>query len=585
MIRNIQLAHWRAYETLDLSLTRPVTFLVAPNGVGKTSVVEAVRWGLLGTPVDRSIVRAIRTGHDSASVQLDLSMPGHADVRIIRTLRRNGAKTFEALIDGIDVDEVQFRQALRESWAASPELLDSIIFGAAPPAKGSGFPIRDHLADVFGIASLLGAATGLKAERDATGARIKSLRDDLSGTDEAIGAAAQEVVGLEAAIEALSADRLAAEQTARERDGMSALAAAWERYRAEVEAYSERTRSLVTEMAAVLHVTDPEPTLAIEAGELDARRALDERIAAQSAADVAAASAASGAELLSVATDRCPTCLRPLTSHERDVALRSHGAAIGDARSEADRRTREIGEARDRLASIAQFRRAFNELRAPAQPDGPDPGPEAAEQQGAARAQASRLAEQHGALTSTLEVAQNRLNELRRAADDQSALVVAARHDLVFDVTQKSLNAVADRYLAQRIEPLAQEIGRRWKLLFGSDGLQFGANGQLTLTDGDVELELTDLSGGERSTALLVTRLLLAGSATKASTIWFDEPLEHLDPRRRAAVAQTLVRAAQAGAVGQTLVTTYEEGLARRLASTAPDDVEVIHVETNPSEG
>ena len=86
---------------------------------------------------------------------------------------------------------------------------------------------------------------------------------------------------------------------------------------------------------------------------------------------------------------------------------------------------------------------------------------------------------------------------------------------------------------------------------------------------------------GERSTALLVTRLLLAGSATRAPTVWFDEPLEHLDPRRRAATAQTIVRAAQAGAVGQLLVTTYEEGLARRLAATAPDTVELTYARTN----
>ena len=59
--------------------------------------------------------------------------------------------------------------------------------------------------------------------------------------------------------------------------------------------------------------------------------------------------------------------------------------------------------------------------------------------------------------------------------------------------------------------------------------------------------------------------------------MWFDEPLEHLDPRRRAAVAQTIVRAAQLGAVDQIIVTTYEEEIARRLATTAPDHVQVTY--------
>jgi hypothetical protein len=151
----------------------------------------------------------------------------------------------------------------------------------------------------------------------------------------------------------------------------------------------------------------------------------------------------------------------------------------------------------------------------------------------------------------------------------------------VAEVTQKTLNAVADRYLTERIEPLAHEVSRRWKLVFGSDGLQFGFDGQLRLHNGDIDLALGDLSGGERATALMVTRLLLVGTVARASTIWFDEPLEHLDPRRRAAVARTLLLAAQAGAVGQILVTTYEEGIARRLAAMAPETVDLTYARTD----
>ena len=94
-------------------------------------------------------------------------------------------------------------------------------------------------------------------------------------------------------------------------------------------------------------------------------------------------------------------------------------------------------------------------------------------------------------------------------------------------------------------------------------------------------MECDDLSGGERATALIVTRLLLANSLARASSVWFDEPLEHLDPRRRAAIAQTMVSAVQAGTVGQILVTTYEENLARRLAAAAPDTVALTYATTD----
>lgn len=121
--------------------------------------------------------------------------------------------------------------------------------------------------------------------------------------------------------------------------------------------------------------------------------------------------------------------------------------------------------------------------------------------------------------------------------------------------------------------------------MFGTSGLQFDHDGQLHLGQADIDLALSDFSGGERSTALLVTRVMLAASATRASTLWLDEPLEHLDPVRRASVAQTLVRAAQTDTVDQILITTYEEGLARRLEATAPEQVQLTYIRsTTPSE-
>jgi DNA repair exonuclease SbcCD ATPase subunit len=443
--------------------------------------------------------------------------------------------------------------------------------------KSTGFPVRDHLADVFGIRPLLNAAGWLKARRAELAAKITSLREDLSATDDAIAAAARAVAGLEVDVEAAAAERRAGAEEVSKLEAAAAVAATWERYRQEAREYSDRVRSLVAEMAGVLDVGDQDPRVAVAAGEREAASALEGSIAAKTAAEVRAAAAASAADLLATAAGRCPTCLRPLTDDERDAALASHGDTGGHARTEIERHEHETVDARRRVNAISQFGRALNGLRAPVEPDSDDPGPDAVTALADARQRASDVAERHGALNAQLEEARRRLAGLRRAAADQSALAAAAREDLVAEVTEKTLNAVADRYLAERIEPLAHEIGRRWKLVFGSEGLRFGSDGQLSFSHGDVDLMIGDLSGGERATALLVTRLLLAGSVARASTIWFDEPLEHLDPRRRAAVARTIVLAAQAGAVGQILVTTYEEGLVRRLAASAPDTVELTY--------
>jgi DNA repair exonuclease SbcCD ATPase subunit len=92
------------------------------------------------------------------------------------------------------------------------------------------------------------------------------------------------------------------------------------------------------------------------------------------------------------------------------------------------------------------------------------------------------------------------------------------------------------------------------------------------------------MSGGERAIAEVIVRILVSAAVTRIPTMWFDEPLEHLDPRRRESVARTLVQAAAAGTIRQVVATTYEEGIARRLAAAAPDLVGVVYADETPTE-
>ena len=580
MIRRLRVRHWRAYEDLDLRLTHPVTFFVAPNGIGKTSLVEAVRWCLLGIPDPRAAVRAVRSGHDSATVELALDLPGHPDVELSRSLRRNGATTFSATVGGKALDERGYLSLLTKAWAADAGVIDAVVFGPPAATRATGFPIRDHLAQVFGVQTLLNGAAELAERRQVLATQIRSLRADADATGEAFTAATQAVTDLEAQLEATSALRRRLDAEIGALEPAARLATRWEQYRTEATAFDAKATALAAQMADLVEVGDRDLFTAIEQSQQETSAALADNADATSAAEVRVAQSKSAAQLLAGASGQCPTCLRPLSEHERDAALAVHGRVGEDTDTDIQRHREEARRLRARLTAISRFTAALTRLRPPTEPDEPDPGPAAGTALAEARRRGGELAERHGAIAAQLRAARQRLADLGSVAADQAALAAAAREDLVLEVAQNSMTALADRYLTERINPLATEISHRWKLLFGSEGLRFGASGQLTFSDGGVDLQLEDLSGAERATAVLVTRLLLAASATRASTIWFDEPLEHLDPARRAAVAQTLVRAAQARAVDQILVTTYEEGLARRLQATAPDTVSLTYAHT-----
>ena len=62
MIHRLRLRNWRSYEALDLELGPGTTFVVAPNGVGKTSLVYGLAWGVL----DRIVASSQRTAYEPA---------------------------------------------------------------------------------------------------------------------------------------------------------------------------------------------------------------------------------------------------------------------------------------------------------------------------------------------------------------------------------------------------------------------------------------------------------------------------------------------------------------------------------------
>jgi DNA repair exonuclease SbcCD ATPase subunit len=197
-----------------------------------------------------------------------------------------------------------------------------------------------------------------------------------------------------------------------------------------------------------------------------------------------------------------------------------------------------------------------------------------------ARAELERLDELAGtarARRATL-AAQVDGEERRTVATEQARLV--HRREALTSVAAQVMQAAADEVLAQRIDPLAAEVSHRWKRVFGERGsLQLRPDGHLVLVRGVHEIPFSQFSSGEKVVALLATRLLVLGASTRASFLWLDEPLEHLDPRNRRIVASLM--SASGTNVRQILVTTYEDALARRLAAAASAELRYVRAATD----
>ena len=264
----------------------------------------------------------------------------------------------------------------------------------------------------------------------------------------------------------------------------------------------------------------------------------------------------------------CPTCMRPLPFHQRTSAVTVHTTHQEDARAEVTRLEEALGAMQTHALGVSRLLAQLDALQPPSIDAGDNvPTRDDAD---AFYQQASADLDEHN---QRLGGAQSRLESLRVqiASDDQirreeEMIRLAYRREATALAGAKVLREAVEHVIQSRIEPLSREVRGRWKHLFTNNGLNFRADGSITRLRGDLELGWDTLSGGERTWARIVTHLIVMGTTTSLPFAWFDEPLEHLDPQVRHAVAATLATATREGSPRQLLVTTYEHSIAQQLA-------------------
>ncbi|MGH9222411.1 MAG: AAA family ATPase, partial [Acidimicrobiales bacterium] len=202
MIRNITLENWRAYRSLDLDVEPGTTFLVAPNGVGKSSLLEAVRWALAaGNVAQRPSM--VRQGHPAASVAVTLATPA-GELVVRRSLKAKGARlTAEvtATLDGRDLSEDEAVRNLEESWSADARFVSRTAFLTEDLRRDAEDPnLRTHLCRAYSLDDLQTAMAEIEPALAQLSKGLKSARAELSGTKDQLRTAEEELVVLAAAV-------------------------------------------------------------------------------------------------------------------------------------------------------------------------------------------------------------------------------------------------------------------------------------------------------------------------------------------------------------------------------------------------
>lgn len=576
MIHRIRLRNWRSYDYLDLPLEPGTTFVVAPNGVGKTSLVYGLAWAVFGQHSNVDPKTCIRAGAESTEVQVEFDLPDGRRLRISRIARRRGAPTATYELNGARVPEgsalSEMEQALGIELPVAGRL--SMMLGGGHIAASDALNLESHLHHAFGVAHLLSAAeTAQSVAREAEKARA-ALRSTSRQRMENRAALEGEIAALEAEIKHLNERSVELE---RARDAAAAQRSLVERHVAlagQLERYEQQHSQLMDEIEVTLgRPVGPDSKEAVSS-ELRAELEKSERTVSEMTEGVVTSrsvinSAEQAGRLLDGDNAVCPTCMRPLAHHERVSAIAVHRTQRAEAQGEARRLEEARGASQTHAQGVSRLLAQLAALHTPSL----DAGLADVPTRDAASAlfqEASAALDEHNR---QLGGVQSRLLSLKAqiASDDQSQeeernLRLAYRREAAARAGAQVLRDAANYVIESRIEPLASEVRGRWKHLFTNNGLTFRPDGSITRLRGDEELGWDTLSGGERTWARIVTHLIVMATTTSLPFAWFDEPLEHLDPQVRHAVAATLATATRGGSPRQLLVTTYEHGIAQQLA-------------------
>src|SRR6266567_1030395 len=586
MIRRLALTNWRAYEHVALDLEPGTTFIVARNGIGKSSLIEGAAWALYGDAGGRPL-DAIRLGAVSASASVELVLPDGRTLAVTRQLPRrlgrNGTPPVSAAIDGQEIRGTQISPAIRDAFGADPAFLARLTMlrgGDQPDADAAALSLREHLCRLFGIDGLQEALTELKT-------RQKDTEHSISRIKQVSGASARDRSQLRARHD--QAARLAEQAGQAHQASVDALRAAAQATRdAEAhDAWHKRDQVRLGQLAALGE--EISSRFGVPAGAGGAASILDQVEAAttQQLDDIRrqrgqlegrGAGIRAALEELGTSAGQCPVCRRPLSPDERAAARSGHDRELALLTAQLEHLD-ETAAAAD-LTAVRAFRRRAAGLTASSPPARP---PGTAQQVSARHARLARAAD--AAMTLLIE---------RRSAVIAAAAAIEdaesrhqARDDLETEFGSHALAAAAidalesatTTLLDGTIAPLAREISSRWKRLFADRGaITLSGEGALSRDVNGETLPLRSFSTGEKMAARLLLHLLALDAATQAGFCWIDEPLAHLDPDTRRQVASLLAVTPSTSGVGQILVTTYEEPLVRRIARRMPEHARLVYV-------
>lgn len=631
MIRSVSITNWKGREEVHLSFKEGVNFLVGPNGIGKTSILDAICFALLGDIEATAIYRnltykdLIRNPERDMEIILTFCPQGRGEYTVRRThsartnrkgctlslnntvVTRRWDEATAEILKLYDTSDLFLRRVVLLSEG------DTFAYSTHPPGEG----LTQHIEIVLGINRMESLRDNLRQLSRGFEAEAKDWRVTIKGVKQSTEEDKRKARSLAGQLEALQADRdEISENVDRLNEQIGALASDMEK----AEDLIAQAKSVVEEWTQIFG--DPPQNYEF----LGAIEALQESLDNERTSLVAqrdslrdelawlAAQTESQRNILDLVEPleeehkevACPVCKRPLTTEMvRDIKDECQRilAEIEERKNEKqvqlpiiDSKIQETNTKLQKLLGIESRVQLVleQEPRSLSVPILESHLAKLVEQRNAKQAEVEKLKSQITEKDEQIRIIEQELAELSQRIDElkrlemRRSLTRARKREFVSQLFRQSLESALAEQRKTLLEPLTEELSVMWSAFLGMDvGVELKDDAQIMMVDkqSGTSLEFPQLSGGEKTALLIFTQILLCKYFSNTDFMLLDEPLEHLDARNRWALIKFLVDTTKRGYPKQLIVTTIEETLIREYLEDAEIKISILSREHPMIEG
>jgi DNA repair exonuclease SbcCD ATPase subunit len=620
MIKSLAIKNWKAFEDKFITFSEGINFFVGQNGVGKTTLLDAICLSVTGKSPTADFQELVRNPQLPAEVRLDLVVNGN-QVSITRRFRRDRKLASEMVFDGrrrgmgwddisssaldaLAVDDMFFT---RLTYMSEGEVFRYL---QDPPSEA----LNARVQDIFGIASLQELKEFTERIIRNFSSSIRDISSELKiiRTGKPVGD-----LDIAAAHDYLEKQKEKEKRTQEERDALT-------KQIKEINEDRRKYEDLRGLLAEIAEKYGPEITRtsreSLDDAILEAIMTFDSEISIKEQnlrkSEASVGSAQNRINYLrdiesllqSVIADTeaktevpCPVCKRPV---DKTLAER----LINETKQQKEETEKELQEIQDASRALQE---KINSLR---------------EKVRKLRDYSTRLntfskpllervkplsIEKVGLLLSSLNLS---LKEKSDTEKSKASLLVDIRKDIeqktgdlaelkaqvkqadrlrllkdrldssherqmLAEIISGALESTLQEQKDQNLAHVYKCISELWQK-FRPDSrwkIELDDKGMIRVTSDERQYEFAHLSGGEKTVLLILARVILCRLlSTKVDFLMIDEPLEHLDIRNRRSLLNFLVTVCRKNIIRQIFVTTFEETLIRKYYEGEKTRIELL---------